>query len=265
MSKNQIPIDYFVCPITKANLKFDGESLISPSGDIYSRNKKYAFWEFIPKRILGLNYNNWRTWHQLQLNSEVAYKNDPIHNLSIGEKRNILQFADFCSFEGLIIDIGCGPQKFPSYLKYTKNKNAFFIGIDPLVGEQPKEYAFVHALGEYLPFRNNLFDQALFVTSLDHFNDPFLGLMEAKRVIKPKAHIFIWIGTKDKNAPNSPDSPKWYKELKIPEGSEDEFHKKRFTDEYLCKLIKEVKLQLKCKENIITDKWKKSIFYKLSK
>src|SRR5262249_30276809 len=43
------------------------------------------------------------------------------------------------------------------------------------------------------------FDHVLFATSLDHMLNPHKTLLEAKRVIKPKGKINIWITYKSNN------------------------------------------------------------------
>ena len=162
------------------------------------------------------------------------------------------------------MDVGVGPQSRPAHLSALVGKsNIIFTGIDPLVGEQPRSFPFIQGLAEFLPFKNDLFDQVLFVTSLDHFIDPRPALAEAKRVLKPTGEICIWIGEKDKNAPKPATSPEWYTALTVPPGAEDRFHYKRFTKDDFLGYVKDVNLNISKEEVMIVDAWRKNFFYKL--
>lgn len=133
----------------------------------------------------------WGLWEQLQANGEVSYTEAPDLNLSIGKREDAKFFGDFADLSGLTLDIGCGPQELPSYGAGVKGG---FIGIDPLMGRQPRDFAFVKGIGEYLPFADNTFDRALFATSLDHMLSPVRALKEAARVVKPGGGVAVWYG-----------------------------------------------------------------------
>lgn len=258
-----IPLDYFVCPETKKPLKMQENRLISPTGKVY--NFKYnQFWSFMPE-VDTENDPKWKIWDQLQKNGEISYPMDPENNLGVSKRPDHIAFGDFCDFRGLVLDIGSGPQKNPTHFKYCARPGAVFFGIDPLVGEQPRDYLFVHGLGEYLPFKRDLFDQALFVTSLDHFMDPIEALIEAARVIKPGGDVCVWIGEKDKNAPRPATSHQWYEEMQVPEGAEDRFHYKRFDAGQFEDFVKQAGLRIEQKEMMIVDEYRRNMFYKLSK
>jgi SAM-dependent methyltransferase len=104
-------------------------------------------------------------------------------------RADALAFKDFCQPSGLVLDVGCGPQASPSYLTQT----AQVVGIDPLRGEQPRGFTFVQGIGEYLPFRDRMFDQILYATSLDHIIDPLRSLTESSRCVKNDGFINLWI------------------------------------------------------------------------
>lgn len=228
----QIPEDWFVCPVTKQKLVTQGACLVSEDGR-YLRDSEHGFCNFIPDNLDRLNAPEWRTWDILQDNSTVSYARDPEHNLMVDDRPDVLMFAEFAQFRGNILDIGCGPQALPTHMRRCTESDAFFVGIDPLRGEQPREFAYVRGLGEYLPFRDNLFDQAIFVTSLDHFIDPVEVLVEAKRVVRGDGDVVVWMGEKAVDAPKPTVSHEWYDKLVVPEGAEDRFHFKRFSiDEF---------------------------------
>ncbi len=259
-----IPTDWFVCPETKEALKGSGENLIAGKSE-YKKDKENGFWNFIPSELKIFDKKRWDSWNTLQDNATIPYSQEPEKNLGVGPRKDFLQFAEFCNFRGNVLDIGVGPQVCPTHIKFNTNSNVFFVGVDPLVGQQPREFAYVQALGEYLPFKNELFDQVLFVTSLDHFIDPTIALLEAARVLKNDGEILVWLGEKDKNTPKPKESPEWYKKLEIPEGADDPFHFKRFSIEEFKEYV--IKADLKIKEEVMhtVDQWRKNCFYRLVK
>lgn len=261
---SEIPLDWLVCPITRGQLtQKDGK--LHSSASIYIFNPDFGFWNFVPDNLEEFDRQIWKVWNALQENGLASYINDPARNLGVGKRQDYIDFGNFCEYKGLVLDIGVGPQKIPTHIEHFLSADFDFIGIDPLVGEQPRQFKFVQALGEYLPFRGELFDQVLFVTSLDHFVDPKAALIEAKRVLKSSGEICVWLGEKDKNAPRPKESPEWYKKLQIPAGAEDPFHYKRFSSTEFEGYLQQSKLKIKTKEEHKVDQWRKNLFYKLGK
>lgn len=259
---NKINLDWLLCPVTK-------EKLVEKNGKLTSSFSEYSnsngYWNFIPEKLEELNGPLWKAWDKLQDNGVTSYENSPTNNLGVGPRKDFMQFAEFCNFNGLIIDIGVGPQKSPTHIEYNTKTGVTFIGLDPLVGQQPRNFAFVQGLGEYLPFGSELFDQALFVTSLDHFIDPIIALKEAKRVIKKDGSVCVWLGEKDKSAPKPAESPEWYKALQIPEGAEDPFHYRRFSVDDFKAFLPKTGLKITEEKVIIVDQWRKNCFFRLEK
>jgi len=258
-----IPDEWFVCPVTKEPLSRRGERLCS-SFDCFTPDRKYGFWNFTPSKLEELRSPEWKAWEKLQINGMVSYQHDPEHNLGVGERTDFQQFADFCRFRGVVLDIGVGPQRIPSHFECGARPNVFFTGIDPLRGDQPRAFAFAQGLGEYLPFREDLFDQVLFVTSLDHFIDPRRPLAEARRVVKPGGDVCIWIGEKDKAAPTPTRTHEWYEKLDIPMGAEDRFHYRRFGKAELEVWLIEVGLTIREHTTVEVDQWRRNVFYRAS-
>jgi SAM-dependent methyltransferase len=260
-----IDISFFVCPVTKKALKNEKNILISEeTGSSY--DNKGGFWNFVPKNLDLLNNKIWKIWDQLQNNGVVAYENNPTSNLGIGPRKDFISFGEFCDYNGLVLDIGVGPQELPTHFEYVKSPNKYsFIGIDPLKGQQPRKFPFVLGLGEYLPFKDKLFDRVIYATSLDHFINPVETLFEAKRVLKDDGIICIWIGEKDVNTPKPKESPNWYKKLEIPEGAQDPFHFKRFTVSELKQYLAEASLKVYEKMEMKVDEWRKNVFFKIKK
>jgi SAM-dependent methyltransferase len=257
-----IPLDWFVCPVTKKPLVRSGDTLSSPAGS-YSIVRPGEFWDFMPASLVDLKQPEWRTWAQLQDNGIVSYQADPEHNLGVGKREDFLEFARFCGFRGNVLDVGVGPQRCPTHIEYCDNPDVFFVGVDPLVGDQPRCFSFVRALGEYLPFRGELFDQVLFVTSLDHFIDPGPALAESVRVLRPGGDLCIWIGEKRAGAPRPAQSNDWYDRLTVPVGAEDRFHYKRFNAGEIEEKIAGMALRIVERRVIRIDEWRSNIFYRI--
>lgn len=135
--------------------------------------------------------SRWGLWEALQTNGAFAYERDPPSSLSVGEREDVRAFARFAQLEGRVLDIGCGPQVLPSY---ADGMSGHLVGIDPLTGEQPRDFAFVKGIAEYLPFPDGAFDRVLFATSIDHVLSPSLALAEARRVTRPGGAVVVWLG-----------------------------------------------------------------------
>lgn len=264
MKSNPIPPHWFVCPVTKERLKRRKGTLYSSFGE-FKKNKKYGFYDFIPYGLDRLKNDKWQIWEKLQENGLISYENDPYSNLVIGEREDALEFMRFCDLRGNVLDVGCGPQATPTHIAYCNKKDVFFVGIDPLEGKQPRSFAFVLGLGEYLPFRDELFDQVLIVTSLDHFIDPIVPLREARRVLRGDGEIYVWIGEKEKDAPVPAKSEEWYESLNVPEGAEDPFHFKRVSGLEFESYAEKSELEI-CKSKVYSiNKYRKNLFYQLIK
>ncbi len=260
--KNEIPVDWLVCPETKTKLNGSGENLVSANGNVYSKNKESGYWNFIPSELKLFDKTRWESWNTLQDNATIPYSQLPETNLGVGPRKDYIEFGNFCEFRGVVLDIGVGPQKMPTHIQYS-DKVFTFIGVDPLIGEQPRDFNFIQALGEYLPFKDGFIDQVVFATSLDHFIDPVVALQEAKRVLKDDGEICIWIGEKDKNTPKLKESPEWYKKLEIPIGAEDPFHFKRFNVDDLLGYFVKAGLKISVQKKTEVDQWRSNFFFKV--
>ena len=112
----------------------------------------------------------------------------------MGERDDTRAYARFSDLRGRVLDIGCGPQAMPSYAAEFDGE---FVGIDPLLGAQPREFEFVKGLAEYLPFVDGCFDRVLFGTSIDHLLSPQMSILSAARVIRPGGAVSVWHGEAD--------------------------------------------------------------------
>jgi SAM-dependent methyltransferase len=133
----------------------------------------------------------WPLWELLQANGDLVYRANPELNLSVGARQDALGFGKFCLLTGSVLDVGCGPQDYPSY---ATGFDGLLVGIDPLRGAMRRDFAFVRGVGEYLPFSDSTFDRVLFATSLDHMLVPRRALHEAHRVVRPDGRVVVWMG-----------------------------------------------------------------------
>jgi len=181
----------------------------------------------------------------------------------VGKRQDCLDFSRFCSFDGLVLDVGCGPQARPTYFTFHSDGTRFF-GIDPLLGDCPGDYPQFRALGEFLPFRDRVFDHVVFATSLDHFIDPGRALREAERVCKLAGEIDIWIGETKPDVPRPSVSPEWYVKLKKPSPAQDVFHLKRLGPSDLAAVLKDAGFYISAHEGHRVDDYRTNHFYRLA-
>ena len=151
------------------------------------------------------------------------------------------------------------------YIRFKKNEDANYYGVDILEGEQPKDLHFVRAMGEHLPFKDGLFDITISGTSILHYVNPTEGIREALRVTKPEGKMCIWLGVKSPETPQPKGSPEWYQELEVPEGAENPFHYKRYAEEEFEEMINNAGGRVAKKEIHPVDEWRKNIFYEVKK
>lgn len=183
--------DLLVCPVCHSELGQDGDGLRCSRCD-----RRFAVRDGSPDltpnpppdpRVL----ERWPLWEELQRNGELMYAADPPSSLSVGDRKDAAQFAEFSELTGIVLDIGCGPQPAPSY---AEGFDGTFVGIDPLPGTAIRRIPFVQGIAEFLPFRDAIFDRVLFAASLDHVLSTERALAEARRVVRPDGAVTIWLG-----------------------------------------------------------------------
>ena len=179
--------ELIVCPVCQGGL--EGETCTG-CGRSYGLISEVPDMTPVPPPT-GDVRKRWRLWEELQTNGERAYEFDPPSSLSVQDRADIKAFARFSELEGRVLDVGCGPQVLPSY---AAGFGGELLGIDPLIGAQPREFGFVKGLAEYLPFPDDSFDRVLFATSIDHFLSPMRAVRDAARVLRPGGALSIWLG-----------------------------------------------------------------------
>ncbi len=262
---NEIPLEFYVSPINKQPLILKSETILTDEdGNEFHKNIENGFWNFVPEYSPLYSKEECDQWKKVIDNFLVSFEEDPEHNVSYAERDDALAFGEFCNYHGMVLDLGCGPHKVPSYLKYRRNPDADHYGLDPVIGEQPREYKFVQGVGEHVPFKEGLFDVTIYATSLLHFLDPRVGIKEALRVTKPDGYLSVWVGEKTKQEIEQPVvSNQWYDDLEVPEGAENPFHFKRFGADDFEGYINDCNLKIIEKEETEIEGWGKNIFYKV--
>jgi SAM-dependent methyltransferase len=180
-------------------------------------------------------------WEEVERNGLVGYEADPEHNLSVTEREVTVAFGRFARLAGLVLDVGCGPQARPSYVREFDGK---LVGIDPLRGDDLREFAFVQGVGEYLPFRAGVFERVLFATTLDHMLSPRQALLEASRVTSSTGEIVVWCGDERTKPAFTGVSADWYEDLRVPEGAQDRFHVARLDRNAVLELLVDACLEV---------------------
>lgn len=181
-----------ICPVSGLSL----EKTVENGRDVYATaNREHVYplidgcVSLIPETLPQELQSKSVLWAGLQKNGEISYSLAPDLNLTKDEIV-LAQMAEFMAIGTDILDIGCGPQKdLPEYIPIEKL--AGFVGLDPLVGEQPRQFEFIHGIAELLPFSSVSFDSIIFCNSLDHMLDFEKCLKESSRVARAGGRIYI--------------------------------------------------------------------------
>ncbi len=136
-------------------------------------------------------------WIELFENGKEMYLTDPIHNLVMEGSACERTFDNFGQLylnkPGFILDIGCGPQAVPYYLRNFPIE--YIYGIDPLLPFEKHPFHFMKAIAEFIPYEDESFDYIISATSLDHVLLLDKALNEMYRVLKQEGVLLIWAGT----------------------------------------------------------------------
>ena len=139
------------------------------------------------------DFEVWRQWKKKQDSSVKIYRDGSLQISSeeyhYWSKRLSESFSKFCNIKNNVLDIGCGD---PSQsIKYMSGTNYYYVGIDPFIVRNKSSYPLIQGFGEYLPFRNNCFDNTTILTTLDHSIFPEVVLKETRRVLRQEGNLFI--------------------------------------------------------------------------
>lgn len=132
-------------------------------------------------------------WKELLDVNAAAYEGFPIDSCSVEGHPMAEEFHWFLKpfLRGAVLDVGCGPQPLPSYLRdYPADRIA---GVDPLLPVQPHPFTFVQGLAEFLPWEDKTFSVVVLATSLDHVLLLDRALKEFRRVLEDDGRLIVWV------------------------------------------------------------------------
>jgi len=113
-------------------------------------------------------------------------------------RRDILRILDKYSFEGSLLDIGCGEKPYKKFFKKIKT----YIGIDfptysknkDYRGESPDLFFGKDYLKNFkLSQKNNSYDSIVAFQVLEHHKKPNILVQEMFRIVKPGGYILITV------------------------------------------------------------------------
>jgi ubiquinone/menaquinone biosynthesis C-methylase UbiE len=124
----------------------------------------------------------WKSWREKLLLFDTFDRRNFAKEELEGTRLKRSFFA-FVRPEGRVLDLGCGTGFNQRFLSNGQT----YVGIDPLRLKGAKQYNFPFLLGmaEYLPFRDNSFDSAVCIATLDHVGDPGMVVSESLRILRP--------------------------------------------------------------------------------
>lgn len=177
------------------------------------------------KALQALHPAAYEVWIKAFDEGRRAYELNPVENLSVEGHRDAEVFRAFIApyMSGSVLDIGCGPQEMPVYLRgFNLDRVA---GLDPLAGHPRRQMEFCQGFAEFLPWEDEQFDVVLFATSLDHVLSLEKTLDEVCRVLRSGGKCIVWAGLIPGSALYEPD--------REPVSAVDEYHLFHFSEETL--------------------------------
>lgn len=190
-----ILLQYLACPVDSTTPL---TVIRDPAGQVVSLrsdDRDYPVVNSIPCMMpeLGERKNrSWRLWEELLIEWWEAFADQPEKEPSTEDD----QIASYVgrmmgrSGGGLFLDIGCGTSPLPAYMDACR-ETVEWIGMDPVLGEVARHFPFVQGLGEYLPFRSEVFDGVLYSLVLSNLLDPLESMRQTRRTLKPGGRVYI--------------------------------------------------------------------------
>jgi SAM-dependent methyltransferase len=104
---------------------------------------------------------------------------------------------------GTVLDLGCGPQFKPTYLRCVPDHA--IVGIDPVSPSTVSHpFDFVKCLAEDLPWDDGVFQTVVCATSLDHVFLLDSALAEVRRTMSADGDFLVWSGIAEHAGPYDP-------------------------------------------------------------
>jgi SAM-dependent methyltransferase len=200
--------DKIVCPICKTGLSWDNETeCYCISCGLHFTSSDSGVWNFIieyPRFIKSSDYHAWaygqveyETWAD-NLGREDKYED------YISEIDSVIEiYKEEFQLSGTILDVGGGHGRLRHFLSSSDS----YLSVDPWVGAfkglelqlnllraypcLSEPCNFLCAQGERLPLQAASFDYVHIRSALDHLFDPYLSLLEARRVLRHEGGLMI--------------------------------------------------------------------------
>ncbi|TET64336.1 MAG: methyltransferase domain-containing protein [Candidatus Stahlbacteria bacterium] len=114
-------------------------------------------------------------------------------------------FSYFYPIRGSALEIGCGN----GVVRHFLNRDVEYWGTDPdkdwilhplfsytrnIFPCLNEPFLFIQGVGEYLPFKDESFDNVIITATLDHVNSPAQVFEESYRVLKDKGQMLLSVG-----------------------------------------------------------------------
>lgn len=163
-------------------------------------------------------------WKELLEHNRRSYAGFPVHSCSVEGHPSAALFKSFVNqfLRGDVLDVGCGPQPVPLYLRDFPVDHIH--GIDPISTADRHPFLFQQGLAEFLPWDDESFDVVVAATSLDHVLLLDQTLSEIHRVLKRDGDFLVWVAFVADALPYDPFAP----DIR----PVDEFHLFHFTEEF---------------------------------
>ena len=216
-------LDRLACPECK-NFSVEVKSFLTKHNEIIkgeiscsSCHREYPINEGIPNMLpdeLRLKKipkeSSWREWGK-----RLSLFKQRMKGWTEEDSRKTIAIYDellrhFCPIKGSALEVGCGN----GVVRHFLNRNAEYWGIDPekdwilhplhsfmedIFPCLKEPFPFIKGVGEYLPFRDESFDNVINIATLDHVNSPSQVFEESYRVLKDKGQmlLLVCVGTGD--------------------------------------------------------------------
>ena len=219
-------IDILCCPLCRGAVEMaKGRFVCKDCGTAYSecsiaqeRDKEYVF-DFRIHRPTYCIPTATAKWAEVQEGYKKRHRERRImDNLTkyLDEINSVKEiYTEEFHIKGKVLDIGGAQGRLRHFLK--DKDTSLYISVDPYPGlfqdlrSQPnllKAYPCLHrscnflsCYAENLPFAKNTFDWVHMRSVLDHFQDPYLALKEAYRVLKSSGTLLIGTAVREGKSP----------------------------------------------------------------
>ncbi|HEY3742788.1 MAG TPA: class I SAM-dependent methyltransferase [Bryobacteraceae bacterium] len=103
-------------------------------------------------------------------------------------ERSVTAFADSLPAGTTVLDAGAGEGQYAD--RFTRHR---YTGVDLGIGDNDWNYAKLDAIADLLalPFRDDTFDAAINIVTLEHVKEPARVITELWRVLKPQGRLLI--------------------------------------------------------------------------